>query len=249
MGFFSKKWDVEFEGSKGFLSSIKKQVIVVEANGESEAKRVAKSILNNDYSYIKILSVREHGSQKVNNAYTPNVKVSDVNCPQKEMTPEEKKKHREDALFQQKLNEYEMLQWRINKQERYIKRLPNSWIKTVVIGVILSLVAFLIGWTPYWVFKGFENASRTSLNDWIELGHSENDSFALELKADAARYAETADSLIWIPFVALVIAIVLTILLVILYKNNIPRKTEEAEQKLQALKNAANKVMLSLGEK
>ena len=81
------------------------------------------------------------------------------------------------------------------------------------------------------------------------MGHSENDSFALELKADAARYAETADSLIWIPFVALVIAIVLTILLVILYKNNIPRKTEEAEQKLQALKNAANKVMLSLGEK
>ena len=247
MGFFSRKWDVEFEGSKGFLSSIKKQVIVVEANSESEAKRVAKSILNNDYSYIKVLSAREHG-QKVANTYTPNAKVSDVGF-QKEMAPEERAKRRDDAKFQQKLNEYEILQWRINKQERYIKHLPNSWIKTIIIGAILSLMAFLLGWTPYWAFKGFESASRMSLNDWIELGHSETDSFAIELKENATRYAETADTLIWIPFVVLAIVIVITILLVILTKKNIPNKQKQAEQKLDILMTAANKVMLSLGEK
>lgn len=252
MGLFSKKWVVEFEASKGIFSSIKKQSIVVEATSKYDAERVAKSILRSDFSYVKVLSVYENQGNSLNkdNLYKPQVNTIETNydAPTKTRSAQITAAQRSDAKLKIKLDKCDMIKWRIYKKEKQIRRIPFNPIKTAIVGALCAFSAFAIAWVPHGIYKTFENASRTSLEYWIELGHSENDSYGQELLADVQNYAEKANSLIWIPFVVLAVSLVLLVVAIIVSKKNVPAEQEKAKSQVEELKKELLAIELSLGE-
>lgn len=252
MGLFDKKWIVEFEASKGVFSSTKKQNMVVEATSKYDAERVAKSILKPNFSYIKILSISENQGNSSNrdNLYKPPVNTVKTNQDMStktrstQMTAEQRK----DAKLKIKLDECDNLRWKIAQKEKQIKRTPYNPIKTGIVGALCAFSAFAIGWVPHGIYKNFENASRTSLNDWVEFGHSESDSHGQELLANIQKYSEKADSVIWIPFVVLAISIVLLVVAVFVSKKKVPAQQEKAKSQLENLKKELLAIELSIGE-
>lgn len=252
MGLFSKKWVVEFEASKGIFSSTKKQTMVVEATSKYDAERVAKSILKPNFSYIKILSVSENqgNSSSKDDLYKPPVNSVKTNqdVSTKTRSTQMTSEQRKDAKLKIKLDECEMIKWRIYKKEKQIKRIPLNPIKTGIVGALCAFSAFAIGWVPHGIYKNFENASRTSLNDWVEFGHSGSDSHGQELLANIQKYSEKADSVIWIPFVVLAISIVLLVVAIFVSKKNVPSQQEKARSELEGLKKELLAVELSIGE-
>ena len=57
MGFFDLKWIVEIEYSDGFLSSNKKDTVIVDAKNDYEAKQKLKKIRNsliNTFGYVQL---------------------------------------------------------------------------------------------------------------------------------------------------------------------------------------------------
>ena len=155
---------------------------------------------------------------------------------------------KKDAKLKIKLDECDNLRWKIVQKEKQIKRIPLNPIKTAIVGVLCAFSAFAIGWIPHGTYKRFENASRTALNDWVELGHSENDSHGRELLADIQKYSEKADSVIWIPFVVLAISLVLLVVAIFVSKKKIPAQQEKAKSQLADLKRELLAIELSIGE-
>ena len=242
MGFFDSKWIVEFEASKGVFSSNKKGTVVVEASSEYSAKDKAKGLLKAEYSYVKILSTHKSGGREEERktTYKPKSTVTIVEKPQqvdaseptRRLTPEEREslisemKQREEIKIQQKnLANVKSKATACKKAEKY-------HIRITVLSGIVSLIAFLFGWIPHWVFSFQAYASRTQLESWIELGHSETDKTGQEFSADIIKHTSEANSVIWIPFAILGIGIIVTILVFVVVKRKTPIKMEKAKKEL-----------------
>lgn len=59
MGFFDRKYIVEYEYSKGFFSGWTKSTIEVDASSEYDAKDKAKKLLKQLYKNVQIESARK----------------------------------------------------------------------------------------------------------------------------------------------------------------------------------------------
>ena len=60
MGFFDLKWIVEIEYSDGFLSSNKKDTVIVDAKNDYEAKQKIKKYPQFSHKYLWIRSVKQY---------------------------------------------------------------------------------------------------------------------------------------------------------------------------------------------
>lgn len=244
MGFFDTKWIVEFEFSSGILSSNKKGSMVVEASSETDAKSKAKSILKASYSYVKILSAHKSSgkSEESKTTYTPHVTVTEKpntstsfseRPPHRELSPQE----RETVLEQMRQREaIQKQKEKLNEVERKAKTVKKAaiyHIRMAILSGTMSLAAFLLGWIPYWISLFKATASKSQLQMWVELGHSESDATGQEYVAEITKYTKEANSVLWIPFVILGIGVITTILVFILSKRKTQGKVDKASDELK----------------
>ena len=167
MGFFDVKWIVEFEYSEGFLSSIKKATIVVEASSEYSAKDKAKSVLRSQYKYVKVLSARKStgkadernatnkgfASAEPKKATTYSSSASSYSEPVREHTPEEKERIRELRKERERLQREEAKARELRVKYKKIKRIQRS-----------PLIAGLIGWVFEFFFTFIKYTIKITIN-------------------------------------------------------------------------------------
>ena len=140
-------------------------------------------------------------------------KVETESRTSRPLTDEERKEiHARWALEEQKESERKK-QEAISAQRAKINRSP---IVAGVIGAILSLVAFLLGWIPYWVWDQKRASCKDNLETMFKWGHSMNEPIMQELYADGLHAKEMRDSSIWVPFVLLGVGVVVTFITMIL---------------------------------
>ena len=230
MGLFDSKWIVEFEVSKGILSSNKKGTMTVEASSQSSAESKAKAALKVEYSYVKILSAHKSYAPKTT---TVEYQTSSQIKPERQLSPAE----REALLREMKQREEIRKQKRklddVEKKAKAYKKAKIFHIYSAIISGVISLVAFLFGWIPHWANLFMAAASKSQLDAWIELGHSETDKTGQEFAENIAKYSAQANATIWIPFVVLGIGIAITVLVFFLAKKKTPIKTENAEKEMK----------------
>lgn len=241
MGFFSDKWIVEFEFSNGILSSNKKGTIAVEASSEYSAKDKAKAVLKAQYSYVKILSAHKSGgkSEERNATHSHKVTISEspknetYRAPRRELTSEERENLLEEIRQREEQKKQREKLNVVEHKKKALKKAHIFHIRVVITSSIISLIAFLIGFIPYWYNLIAKTATEKTLQEWIELGHSESDKYGQELVADIAKYDSQAASIIWLPFVILGVGIIVTVILFFLAKKRAPSKIEKAEKELK----------------
>ncbi len=246
MGFFDTKWIVEFEFSQGFLSSYKKGTIVVEASSEYDAKSKAQSILKGSYRFVKVLSAHKSSGRMEENkvSYKPKVSIAEKS---QDLTYQSNTTHRrelsseERTLLVEQLHQKEEIRKQrekldeIENKAKAVKRAANYYIRITIIVGVLSAVAFLLSWIPHWIFLLLASSNQSMYQGWIDLGHSETDSFAQECLADLEKYIKQANSVLWIPFVVLGIGIIVTIAALLLSRSRVPKKVDKASEELKAL--------------
>ena len=254
MGLFSRKFIVEFEYSNGIFSSNKKGTMVVEATSQTSAMSQAKSVLKANYSYVRVLSAHESGGRAEEKAvtWTPPVKTTVKETPNQSvssgsssysssstthrvLTDEERAEREAMRLAREIEYKNREKERKINDKQKEIKKIQSAPIKNGIIVSVLSLVGFLLGWIPHWVALAKAKASQNQLQMWIDLGHSKSDPFAKELIADIDKYTKQANSVIWIPFVLLLVGVVVTIIIIVKSKKNVPSKLSIARQELESL--------------
>ena len=246
MGLFDTKWIVEFEYSSGFFSSYKKDAIVVEASSDYDAKSKAKAVLKGKYSYVKIISAHKSGGKaEENKAKNLSELRSDdkprpsndysTNSSHKKLSPEER-----SLLLEQIKQREEMKKQRnkldlVEKKAKAVKKAAIYHIRMAIISGIISLTAFLLGWVPYWIYSFQAFASKTQLEMWIELGHSETDEIGQECAEAIIRHTQEANSVLWIPFAVLAVGFVVTILVFIMSRNKTQSKVDKVSEELKTI--------------
>ena len=244
MGFLDSKWIVEFEYSSGIFSSNKKGTIVVEASSEYDAERKAKSVLKGSYSYVKILSAHKSTGKSEENKSTFKPKVTAVEKsqstkyqsntpPRRELTPEERELIREQLRRKEAAKKQQEKLCQVEIKAKAVKRASIYHIRMAILAGILSAVAFLLSWVPYFVLYLPAVVGKSELSLWLELGHSETDEYSIELKEGIAKATEEANKVLWIPFVVLSIGIVTTIAVLFLSKRKTQFKVDKASEDLK----------------
>ena len=128
---------------------------------------------------------------------------------------EEKKRQEQLAKEKEIVLKKQSLMNKINDLEKRANLIKSKMSKNIILCIVMTSVAFLFGFMPYFVFNSLKGQNEFALQSWIDLGHSSTDETALEFSANIEMYSSKAQSVLWIPFVILVILIVLSILLII----------------------------------
>lgn len=216
MGLFDLKWIIEIEYSDGFLSSNKKDTVIVDAKNDYEAKQKVKKDPQFSHKYLWIRSVKLYNQDT-------KVDVEEEPTTTRKLTQKEK----EENEAQRRLYEKEFIEKQKQKElaikEAKIRRIKRSPITAGIVGGIITLIAFLLGWIPYWYFDYQRSICKSNLETMFGLGHTMSEPFIQELYTEGLHAKEMRDSVIWIPFVILVVGIVLTIVLVVI-KNKTKAK-------------------------
>lgn len=246
MGFLDTKWIVEYEFSEGFLSSYKKGSMVVEASSEYDAKRKAQSVLKGSYKFVKVLSANKSGGKSEENKATFKPKANVVEKPQKtnyqssssprkELTPEERELLREEYRRREAVRKQQEKLHKVELKAKAVKKATIYYIRMAVLAGILSIVAFLLSWIPYLVLYLPAIVGKSELSLWLELGHNENDEYAIELKEGIAKATEEASKVLWIPFVVLAVGIIITIVVLFLSRRKTQSKVDKASEELKTI--------------
>lgn len=250
MGLFDKKWIVEYEYSDGFFSSYKKATMVVDAPSEFSAKDKAKGVLKNSYKYVKVLSTHQSGGREEERKASFKPKIEEKPRPvysaplqssettsstsaHRRLSPEERELLLAEMKAREELEKKKAKLNEIEYKAKKVKKTAKHHIRMTLLSGVLSLIAFVFGWMPCWINLLFAAASRSQLQMWVELGHSESDATGKELAADIEKYTKQAGSLIWVPFVILAVGIVITIFVYKISKGKTQAKLEVAEQDLK----------------
>jgi len=209
MGLFDLKWIVEIEYSDGFLSSNKKDTVIVDAKNDYEAKQKIKKDPQFSHKYLWIRSVK---------LYNQNVKVHVEEEPATTRTLTQKEKEENEA--QRRLYEKEFIENQKQKElaikEAKIRRIERSPIIAGIVGGVITLIAFLLGWIPFWYWDYQRSICKSNLETMFSLGHTMSEPYMQQLYSEGLHVKEMRDSVIWIPFVIFAVGIVLTIAVVIL---------------------------------
>lgn len=117
--------------------------------------------------------------------------------------------------------DYEAEKQRIEERRKAkeLRKIKNSPIVGGIVSSAITLFAFLLGWIPYWYWNYKLKNDRSMIEQLAEWGHDPNEAVVVELYNDGLHAKEVRDSVIWIPFVILLIGIGITVLLVILLKK------------------------------
>lgn len=222
MSIFDLKWIVEIEYSDGFLSSNKKDTVIVDAKNDYEAKQKVKKDPQFSHKYLWIRSVKLYNQDT-------KVDVEEEPTTARKLTQKEK----EENEAQRRLYEKEFIEKQKQKElaikEAKIRMINRSPITAGIVGGIIALIAFLLGWIPYWYWDYQRSICKSNLETMFNLGHTMSEPYMQQLYSEGLHAKEMRDSIIWIPFVILAVGIVLSIVVAIL-------KNKSREKQLKELK-------------
>lgn len=229
MGFFDTKWIVEIEYSDGFFKATKKDTVIVEAKNDYAAKEKVKNDPLYKHEYFRICSVKRYDPQ-------PNVSEQETIKIEKPLSPQEREKLDKEILLSEQRFEEEKRQKAISAQKDKINLINKSPTIVGVISGILTSIAFLVGWIPYWYWDFRRESFRRIVEDLYAKDKTLEDPFAQEMFLEGVHAKEMRNSVIWIPFVILSIGIVITIVVVILTNKSKPKRLVKAQEILNELK-------------
>ena len=149
------------------------------------------------------------------------------------MTPQEKELLLEQMRQREKIKKQKEKLLEVEMKAKAVKIAVKYHTRASILSGILSLIAFLLGWIPYWINSFKALASKSQLDMWIELGHSESDATGAELASDISKYTKEANSIVWVPFVILAIGILVTIIVFIVCKNKTQSRVDKASEELK----------------
>ena len=204
MGLFDLKWIVEIEYSDGFLSSNKKDTVIVDAKNDYEAKQKIKKDPQFSHKYFWIRSVK---------LYNPDVKTDIEEEPVivRPLTQKEKEENEAQRLLYEQEFKEEQRQKELAIKEAKIRRIERSPITAGIVGGVITLIAFLLGWIPYWYWDYQRSICKSNLETMFSLGHTMGEPYMQELYSEGLHTKEMRDSVIWIPFVILAVGVVITV--------------------------------------
>ena len=251
MGFFNSKWIVEFEFSKGLLSSNKKGTMVVEATSEYSAKDIAKKVLRGIYSYVKILSAHKssgRAEEKQVTFKTPQVTIEEnptipnVNySSQKSYVSSSytRQKTKEEIREEEREIERRIKESKIQSKKNEIKRFERKPVLTGIFLSIGSLFMFLLGWIPHWFWNTKAKEDKELLEWYYGVGHKPSEELSIEITESIEHAEKMSSAAICIPFILLALGIGLTVLLVVLSKKKNKVKIEKAQEELKEFEGSA----------
>ncbi len=206
MSIFHLKWIVEIEYSDGFLSSNKKDTVIVDAKNDYEAKQKVKKDPQYSHKYLWIRSVKLYNSATKED-------VEEEPIISRPLTQKEKEENEAQRLLYEQEFKEKQKQKELANKELKIKRINRSPITAGIVGGIITLIAFLLGWIPYWYWDYQRSICKSNLETMLNLGHTMSEPYMQQLYTEGLHAKEMRDSVIWIPFVILAIGIVLTIVI------------------------------------
>ena len=124
----------------------------------------------------------------------------------------------------------------ISTQQAKINKIEKSPIIAAIISGIISLIAFLLGWIPYWYFDRLLTTTREKILWYEKMGYDPNSDTIVFLYNQGLQAKQSRDSVLWIPFVILGIGIVATVTIVILVNKTKHKRLIKARKELEELK-------------
>ena len=163
-------------------------------------------------------------------------KVETSNSPSRPISSKERAEMHARWEEKERQEQLEKKQRAIAFQEAKINKIKKSPIVAGVVGTIITLFIFLLGWIPYWYFNRILTLIKEEILWHEKMGYSPNSSSVLFLYQEGLRAKEMRDSVICIPFIILGIGIAVTIAMVILFSKTKTKKLEAAYKELEELK-------------
>ena len=143
-------------------------------------------------------------------------RVSSYSEPVRELTAAERAEIERDRELRRIKAEQEEKERLAREEQARINRIKRSPIVTGIVGGVITLFAFLLGWIPYWYWDIQRKNAIFAIEQLEELGHNPNEAIVQEFFQDGMHAKEMRNSVAWIPFVILAIGIGLTILVVVI---------------------------------
>ena len=239
MGFFDCKWIVTFEYSNSFFSN-ETGSIAVEASSEYSAKDIAKRVLKASYKYVEILNVAKadnHAKSFAHPASTPIIQQRPsytlAQSSAKELTREEQEELRLRQIRIKEAQKRERKEESIELLEKLIKEAPGFPLRCCIVSGVLSFIAFLFSWLPFFDKRSNANSSKFLANWYIEKGYSSESPTVKEYLDKVEKYTNEANLLLLVPFAVLVLGIAVTILVFVLLKKRNPQRIEKLREELR----------------
>ena len=178
-------------------------------------------------SALAIEEQKEESQRILNKLHKEQQAVETSSYSSQSITRQERAEMHARWKEQEKQEQAERKQREAAAQQAKINRFP---ITAGIVGGIITLIAFLLGWIPYWYWDYQRSICKSNLETMFSLGHTMSEPYMQELYVEGLHAKEMRDSVIWIPFVILGITVVLTMVMVTLI-NRTKRKCLDKTRK------------------
>lgn len=175
-------------------------------------------------------------SERILNQIKKEQQVNTVSHTSHTLTDEEREEIRASIEEDERKEQLARKQRAISIQQAKINKIRKSPIIAGIVGGIITLAIFLLGWTPYWHWDIRYIFNKKSIEQMLEWGHKMDEASMQELQVDMLHAEEMRNSVIWIPFVILAIGIAITTVVVILKNKSKPIRLVAARKELEELK-------------
>ena len=122
-----------------------------------------------------------------------------------EMTPEEReeflRKENEAKEAERAARLLREKESAISRKKNEIAQCKKTPVKPLIVGAVISLIAFLLGWIPYWYF---DSALKDVINEILECekkGYDPNGSYVQMLYHNGLALKEARNNSVWVPIV------------------------------------------------
>ena len=157
-------------------------------------------------------------------------RMSSYSEPERELTPAERAEIERDRELRRIRAEQEEKERLEREKQAKINAIRRSPIVSGIVGGVVTLMAFLIGWTPYWYWDSRLKSIREMILFLKDAGHDPNEAIVIELYQDGLHAKEMRNSVVWIPFVLLVVGIAITIAVTIYVNKKKVARLKEAHK-------------------
>ena len=147
--------------------------------------------------------------------------------PIRELTEEEKAEmaaRREQRRIEEEQEKERQL---VKQQENKINKVKRSPFVAGIVGGFISLLAFLLGWIPYWYWDNKRATALKQITELEELGHDVNEPIVQEIFKEGLHAKEMRNSISFLPYVLLIIGIIATVIAVVIVNQRKQDKLKE----------------------
>jgi len=155
------------------------------------------------------------------------------------LSPEEReaflKKEQEEAEAMRLAAELLRKERILTDKKRELEACKKPPIKALIIGSIISIAAFILGWSPYWYFNSALKDIIREIEYCESQGIDPSSARVQYLYQQGLAVKSARNGVVWIPFVILVIGIVITIIVFMTKKKNRGVRATQLKKEIEEL--------------